>query len=391
MITVNTTVLQNALATVSRTVAKRSTLPILGNIHLAGEVSILRLSATNLEQAILMEIPGKVEEPFAITVEAGILRDLVSTFSDSSTVLQYRGKDETLIVESGRSRSTIRGISAGEFPIVPTLHIEDDVPTLATGSKAADSDLQFINLPVAQLTDAIRSVAYAAATDESRPTLTGVEVSLNGKLDMAATDGYRLATRSVETGTDADIKSIVPATALTELANIAKLATLDSNAMIALTSYQAVFCLTTADGRLHFTTSLIDAKFPDYRGIIPKSHKTKTTVSRDELIKALRSARLFARDNANIIRLLLTPDETSSVTVTATSTEMGDFATTIDAKVIGAGLEIAFNCDYLIRALESMPTANVILETTEGNRPGRIVPDNVDGWQAILMPMHPPK
>ena len=144
------------------------------------------------------------------------------------------------------------------------------------------------------------------------------------------------------------------------------------------------------------SSQLIDGRFPDYQGIIPKSHDTRTVVNTAELLKAARVAFLFARENNNIIRLTVIPgngDDEGQLRLTATSMEMGDSVNDIDAMVDGDEIEISFNAKYLIDVLTQMEQPQIVLDTTQSTRPGALRPVGVgdEEYLHVIMPMHPTK
>ncbi len=139
---------------------------------------------------------------------------------------------------------------------------------------------------------------------------------------------------------------------------------------------------------------MIDARFPDYRAIIPKNRTTRTVVDTAAMLKAVRVSFLFARDNANIIRVTIVPPNgvhTGQMRLTATSAESGDNVSEIDAMVEGEGLDIAFNAKYLIDVLSQIDQPQVVLETSQTTRPCLIRPVGMgeDEFLHIVMPMHP--
>jgi DNA polymerase-3 subunit beta len=265
--------------------------------------------------------------------------------------------------------ASIKGIDAAEFPIVPT-----------------NLDGNHITVDGNELKRMIDLVAFAAATDESRPTLAGVEVTMrDGKLTMAATDGYRLSVQSIAVEDMAEHTAIIPAKSLAELARIID----GGNVEISLAENRVGFSLTadldkagTTQGIVGITSSAIDARFPDYRGIIPKHATTTATVKRDALLAAVKVAQLFARDSANIVRLTVN----GNITVEATSMESGDGASEIDAVIDGPEVEIAFNARYLIDLLSPLNTDTVKMELTQPNRPGKFTTAD-DGYLHVVMPM----
>jgi DNA polymerase-3 subunit beta len=226
---------------------------------------------------------------------------------------------------------------------------------------------------------------------------------------MAATDGYRLSLRSAPVKGSLPpepLTVIVPAKSLGEFARISADADESRAVQVIVTQArnQILFQiwgknLESKGGSFHrveLASQLIDARFPDYRAIIPKSHTTRTVVDTASLLKAVRVAFLFARDNANIIRVRIDPANGSGngqVSLTATSAEMGNSVNEIDAMVEGNDLEIAFNARYLIDVLSQIDQPQVVLETTQATRPGTIRPVGMGEAEFlhVVMPMHPPR
>lgn len=395
--------LAKGLSIVGRAVSSRSTLPVLGNILLEAKDNQLRLAATNLEIGINCWIGARVDDEGAVTVPARLLAEFVNSLPAERIDLELSVRTQTLHLQCARYEANIKGIDAAEFPIIPTVDNgegPEETAVVLEGSTIA--------LETAGLRKMIDQVVFAAATDESRPTLTGVEVSFKGdRLAMAATDGYRLSVRSVELEQPfaEDITVIVPARSLGELGRVITDANDEKPVQVTVTQArnQILFRVwgkgTESRGAFHqvdLVSQLIDARFPDYRAIIPKSHTTRTVVPTDALLQAVKVAHLFARDNANIVRLGIQPgngEGPGTLQLAAVSTEMGDNVNQLDAMVEGGDIEITFNARYLIDVLSQISEPQVVIETTQSNRPGTIRPVGMgtEEFLHVVMPMHPPK
>ena len=160
----------------------------------------------------------------------------------------------------------------------------------------------------------IEQVLFAAATDESRPILTGILSKFEGDtLTMAAADGFRLSVREYQLNkpVPANMSVIVPARALSELGRIIGQVEADDEAMVDLilapVQNQILFQMHDVDPSVDLVSQLIEGNFPDYKAIIPTSHNTRVTVNTAVFLEAVRVAYLFARDSANIVRLAVTP------------------------------------------------------------------------------------
>lgn len=365
--------LARGLAIVSRAVATRTTLPVLSNILIATDNSRLKLAATNLEIGINCWIGARVEEEGETTVPARLLTDFVNSLPAETINMDLISRTQTLSLACSRYEANIKGIDASEFPLIPT--VED-------GGQ--------ITLDPEALGEMIDQVTFAAATDESRPILTGVLTRFDpGTITFAAADGFRLSVRSadIDPGTAESISVIIPARALSELGRILG----DTQEAVEVTvtegRNQVLFHLPNVD----LVSQLIEGNFPDYNQIIPKGHSTRTIVDVKPFLNAVKIASFFARDAANIVRLRIEPGselEPGTLTVSATSAELGDNVSQLDANVEGEPLEIAFNAKYLLDVLNVMGTDQVAVETSTPSSPGTFKPVGGPDFVHVIMPMH---
>ena len=369
--------LAKGLSIVSRAVAPRTaTLPVLTHILLATDNGRLKIAATNLELGITCWIGGKVETEGAVTLPSRTFADLVALLPQDTVNLELNVRTQTIRVQSGRTDANIKGIDAQEFPIIPTFN-----------STAA----AFIDPAV--LKKMINQVVFSAATDESRPTLTGVLTKLDGKtITMAATDGFRLSVRKAELKEPvAEPKTfLIPGKALAEVARV--MGEQEEPVAISITpsNGQVLFHMNNVD----VVAQLIDQKFPDYEHIIPRKSETRTVMNSADLLKACRQAGIFARDSLDTMRLAIKPGEElepGKVTVTARADETGDNLSEIEAMVNGNGVEIGFNVKYLIDVLAIVDTPQVAIETTQPRSPGVVRMVGDDNFLHVIMPMHLPK
>lgn len=373
--------LSRGLNIVGRAVSPRSTLPVLGNILLATDEGRLKLAATNLEIGISCWIGAKVEDDGAVTVPARLLSEFVGQLPAERIDMDLSVRTLMLNLKCARYDTNIKGIDASEFPIIPT-------------SDGADA----IRIEADTLRKMINQVVFAAATDESRPTLTGVDARFNGnRLTLAATDGFRLAVRSTDLAAAVPEKTeiIIPARALSELSRIIGLLPKSEGEpqmveiTVASARNQILFHLPDVD----MVSQLIDANFPNYEAIIPKSFATRTIIDTQPTLRALRVANLFARDSSNIVRFQMTPGHDgapANLTMTATSAESGDNLASLDAVIEGPEGEIAFNGRYLLDVLNVIDEPQIALETTRASAPGVVRPVGVgpEEFTCVVMPMH---
>ncbi len=365
--------LAHGLSVVSRAVSPRSTLPVLGNVLIATDEGRLRLSATNLELGITCWIGAKIEEEGSTTVPARTFIDLVSTLPVDRVEMSLNVRTQTLNVRCGASNTDIKCIDAQEFPPMP-------VPDLTEG----------LQINVTDLKEMIQQVAFAASTDEARPVLTGVLVTVQDNLiSMQAADGFRLSVRKAELSSPLarPIKAIIPARALAELARIAG----DGDQIVSMIlppgRGQVIFHLKDVE----LVSQLIEGAYPDLEQVIPHTCQTRTVLSTLAFQKACKQAEIFAREGSHIARIHIKAAdglEPGKVEISGQSEETGSNLTVLDANIEGPTLLVAFNVRFLREVLEVIKTPNVILETNLDTTPGLLRPVGEDNYLHVIMPMH---
>jgi len=364
--------LNRGLSVVGRAVATRTTLPITNNVLLATDQSRLKLVATNLEMAISCWIGAKVEEEGTITVPARLLTEFVNSLPSERVDISLSPRTKTLGLKCARFEARISGVDAKDFPPIP--RVDEGITT---------------KIDVDALRQGIAQVIFAAATEESRPVLTGVDAQFDGDLlTLAAADGFRLAVYKLPLAVPVSEKTeaIIPARTLAELNRLM----VDEEEAVEITvntkKSQALFRLKN----IELVSQLVQGTFPQYTQLIPQSYTTRAVVSVAEFLRAAKTASIFARDGSGIVRLVmalgseLTPGK---MTVSARSEEIGDDVGEIDAIVEGEEAKIAFNGKYLIDVISVLHEAQVALETTNPSSPGVIRPVGVDNYVHVIMPM----
>lgn len=365
--------LAHGLNIVSRAVSPRSTLPVLANVLVATDEGRLRLSATNLELGITCWIGAKIQEEGSTTVPARTFTELVSTLTDQQVEMDLNVRTQTLNVRSGSSNTDLKCIDSQEFPPMPS-------PDLGDG----------IQLNVTDLKDMIHQVAFAASTDDARPILTGVLVTVQGnKITLASADGFRLSVRNAELSADVSrpVNAVIPARALSELARVAADGEQAVTMLLPAGRGQVIFRMKD----IELVSQLIDGAFPDYEQIIPRNYQTRTVLATTAFLKACKQAEIFAREGSHIARINITPGgelQPGTVEISGQSEETGFNQTTVDASIEGPPLLIAFNVRFLREVLDVVRSPNVALETSVDTAPGVIRPVGEDDFLHVIMPMH---
>jgi DNA polymerase-3 subunit beta len=364
--------LSRGLSVVGRAVATRTTLPITNNVLLETDQSRLRLTATNLEMATSCWIGAKVEEEGAITVPARLLTEFINSLPNDKIEVSLSQRT-TLELKCARFEARISGVDAKDFPPIPK--VEAGIATKVT---------------VEALQRGISQVVFAAATEESRPVLTGVSADFEGDLlTLAAADGFRLAVHKLPLAASVGQKTtvIIPSRTLAELNRLM----VDQEEAVDITvdpdKSQALFRLKD----IELVSQLVQGAFPNYAQLIPQSYTTRTVVEVAAFLRATKTAAIFARDGSGIVRLMMVPGggemKPGKMTVAARSEEVGDDVGEMDAVIEGEEAKIAFNGKYLADVLGVLHEEQVALEITTPSSPGVLRPVGVDNYVHVIMPM----
>lgn len=371
--------LKQGLFLVGHIAGKNVNLPILNNILIKAEAGKIKLIATNLEVGVTSAVRGKIEQEGLFTVNSKIISDCVNLLPNKKVGLEQMGDD--LWVDCENYQAKAKGQTAEDFPLIPEV---DRKNCFSAGAE--------------EVKKAVSQIIFAAAASETRLELSGaLLVFWGGNLTIAATDSYRLAEKKIKlefSGADqaasqaAEKRIIVPAKTLQELLRILSVSAADQveeknqEVKFYLSENQILFVY----GSTELVSRLIEGQYPDYQQIIPTSGKTKISIDRPELIRAVKLASLFSKTGVNDINLDF-PVGRNQVVVSAVSSQTGENITKLEAKVSGDDNSIVVNHRYLLEGLNNMENETVKIEVVDGNTPCVIRPEQDESYLYIIMPI----
>lgn len=364
--------LHRGLSAVGRAIPARTTLPITQHVLVEANGDQVTLSATDAETiAITYTIPAQIDEPGSITMPSRLLADFVATLPRDQISMTLADRSRQVSLACARNTASIGGMDPDDFPPIPTVEGND-----------------VVRIEAPRLRGAITQTVFAAATDDSRPVLTGVHFGFReGQLRLAAADGFRLSVHTMDIESDLERQAIVPARALGELGRLLGEAV---EGIVSITFNAAGTQVLFDVGHARLIANLIQGTFPNYDQLIPGSYSTRTEVAVEEFMRETRIASIFARDGSGIVRVIGTPGEGSDpgrLVITARAEEVGDNEGVIDAVVEGEEAKIAFNGRYLTDVLNVLNADRVAIETTSPSSPGVLRPVGDDRFVHVVMPM----
>jgi DNA polymerase III subunit beta len=356
--------LSHGLQVVSHIASKNISLPILNNVLLSAENGILKLATTNLEIGIISQIRGKIEGEGSFTVQAKTFSDYINLLPKENINMEVIEQD--LKIECKKSKTTMKGIAATEFPIIPEVEAENSY-----------------EIKTQQLKEALASVVFTVALDETRPEISGVFFEFEGgSLTLAATDSYRLAERKVKLEKPAKdgYHAIVPLRTIQELIRILG----GGNEIVTIASNDNQILFSLGDTRL--TSRVIDGQYPDYKQIIPREHKTQITAVTSELITTIKQASLFCKQGSNDISLKF-DEKGGEIIISATNIQIGESEARQEADIDGEDNNIVLNYRFLLDGLQSLEGEECIIEVTTNVSPGLLRPKENGDYLYIIMPI----
>jgi len=354
----------NAVLLAERITGKKESLPILSCVLLEAAGSLLVVRGTNLEAGIEVAIPGKVEAEGSAAVPAVILSQTLRSIGGDSVT--FGDSEGNLSVESRGSKNLIKAIPHEEFP-----------------SLSRESKHKGFPVSREQLMHGIQSVVYAASPSMIRPELGSVYIAIEqGAITCVATDSFRLAEKKVSGAAKKESSEIlVPLKHAGELLFVLERMSADE-VHIAADDAQ----LTVSGGGVRFVSRAVDAQFPNYKEIIPRTFATEATLLKNDLAEVLRKARVFSGAESQV-GFHIYPKR-KIFTAIARSADIGEMSDSLDAALSGEDLDINFHIGYLADCLPSIAADSVVLGFAGAGKPLVIRPVSDQSFMYLVMPLN---
>lgn len=340
----------------------RTALPILQTVRMTADGTGLTILACDGEMWAERKTLATVSEPGAVCVQAKLLGDIVSSLPDGTVSFEHNGT--ALFLRQGASEWRMLALPAEEFPSIPEVN-----PTAE------------IELAMGELRDAVNGVSFAVADDNSRPVLTGVLFTYDGKLlTLVATDTHRLAVMKMDReGLGSDVTAVVPEKALRAIRNLP----LSDTDRIRVRFEETRLGVDSGDSKV--VSQLLAGSFPNWERVVPSECTRTWVLDRTELLDNVKRAMIMARDNAFRIRFT---GHGEQVQITARSEEKGEAKEEVAAVSKNGDIDIAFNGNYILQAIGALKSDGIRAEMTEPSRAAVFRPvDESNNSFCVIMPM----
>jgi DNA polymerase III subunit beta len=355
--------LSRALGHVASIVERRSTIPILGHVHVAVSGDNLQLKASDLDMEAVESAPCINAAPrFATCVPAFTLHDLVRKLPDGDIVAEFDASSNRMTLKSGRSRFELPCLDPQDFPSIARRDFSHEVTISSSTVRAL-----------------FERARFAMSNEETRYYLCGVYLHVSdGRLRAVSTDGHRLARIDVDlpAGADGMPGVIVPRKAVGELLKVA--ATADE-VSLGVSAYQ----IRVSAGALSVTSKLVDGKFPDYARVIPKGADKVARFDVGAFSTAVDRVSVMSGDKGKGLKLSLFKDRA----VMSMAGDAGGAEEAIDAEFNGAPMDIGFNARYLLDIAAQIDGSTMTILLADNSSPALFADEDDADALFLLMPM----
>ncbi len=324
-------------------VERRQTLPILSNVFLSIGDGVLKLTGTDLEVQVTAQAALDCNDHFRVTIPGRKLLDICRSLPDDSRI-NLNFKQDVVVIKCGKSRFTLRTLSADEYPLFDELNYSD--------SLQLNRDL---------LVKAFSKTIFCMAQQDVRYYLNGLMMDVvDGELQTVASDGHRLALSSnkMDGSTGSTSQVIIPRKAAQELLRLVE--KFEGNVDIKIAKNNINFSF---DG-VQLNAKLIDGKFPDFKNVVPDESEHSFVVDKQLFKSALSRVSILSNEKYKGIRLDLS---NHLMTINANNPEQDEAEEEVVVDYEGEEMSMGFNSSYLMDALNAIESDVVRVSFTDTN------------------------
>ncbi len=353
------------LQQISGVINANTVLPILEDFLFEIEKNKLTVVATDLETVMKIHLDIEAKDSGKVCIPSKILLDSLKNIAEQPLTFNI-DKNFSVEITSDNGKYKVMGENPDNFPKEPV----------------ADSATSF-TMRSSALVTAINKSLFAVSNDDLRPAMTGVYFELDSKgMTCVATDAHRLVRfKRTDVSCPKTDTFIVPKKPL----NLLKSALPQNDDELQI-SYNSNHLFVKHDGT-ELVCRLIDARFPDYKVVIPTDNPYKLTVNKNDFQSALRRVSVFSNKSTNQVALNISGSELQLAAQDVDFSFEGNER--MACRYDGEDLQIAFNAKFLIEMLNAAETDDVVIELSTPTKAGIIKPTETEENEELLMLVMP--
>lgn len=345
-------VMEDAINTVIRSVAAKSSNPAMEGILLEAGGDTLTVTGFNGQMAIRTRCEAQVEREGGAVLNAKLFGEMIRRMPEDTVTVDC-GDQLSADLSCGDAHYNVSAMSAADYPELPDV-----------------GDSETVDIREIVLKSMIAETNYAVSTNEARPVHTGELFDIvGGKLNVVACDGFRLAVRT-EPVEAQDLEFVVPGLALNEVERLCR--DEDDMVKIAVGGRHIQFFIGSAE----LISRRLDGEFIDYKNAIPKNNDTIVQVNTKTMMQSIDRVSVVVNEKMKSpmrCKIGAGRIEMSARTATGAAKDV--------CKVEGDGkdMEIGFNNRFLYDAMRYAPEPVVNMAFRSGVAPAVITGAGGDG------------
>ena len=354
--------LKDAVQIAERNTSKNQTLPILNSVLIDADGGKIKIKATNLETAVEINIPGKVEDSGNVAILAKTLSLFLSSLKDDRVILE--SKKNNLFIKTKTAQTTIRGFISEDFPLFPKIDA-----------------VEIFSLPANELRSAISSVAIAVSTSDIKPELSSVLFKVfKNTVKLAATDSFRLAEKTIVSkniSAEKLVSFLIPQKSVQEILKIIE----NDDIKFGFNKNQIILY----NNNIKFISRLTEGIFPDYEQILPKEFKISAIADKADVISNLKTAGIFT-GKLNDLNMSFNSDK-KSISFQTSNQDIGEHFSEIKTTIAGGDTMIKFNWRYILDGVSQINQEYVVFDLNNSESPLLIHGKGDGSYVYLVMPM----
>lgn len=353
--------LQETILIVQKAITGKTNMPVLDGIFIEARNNELTLIGSDKDISIESKIQAEVIEPGKIVINSKIFGEIIRKLPNSEIKIETL-ENNTVQITCLKSIFNLSHMEPDDFPELPMINKND-----------------IFSIPQITLKNMIKGTSFAVSQDESRPILQGILFEVNeGRMNLVALDGYRLAVRTENIDTINSICAVIPGKTLVEVGKI--LEDSDENINITFTTNHILFTM----GETKVISRLLEGEFINYKSLLPQDYKLLMNVKRQDLQNGIERASLMSNDsNSNLIKMDIEADRL----VITSNSQIGKVREEVSIDIEGEPLQIAFNSKYILEILKNMDAEDLLVECTSSVSPCIIKDKNSDNCKYLVLPV----
>lgn len=366
-------VLSSYVNITSKVVNAKANLPLLNNLLLNVSKESISITGTDLEIQITAKAQLNAKAAGKTSVNAKLFSQYINTLPKTETLEITQEKGVVKVTsKAGTAEFTTRDVE--DFP----LFASEDMDTLFTLTGDLFSTM-------------VDKTTFAAANDDIRPILTGINVEVeNDSLTMVALDTFRLSkiTEKSQTKYVGKKQVVIPATALEQMVRVIRdsfISSVTDQPIITCKLAKAGNFVLLQYGDIELYARLIEGEYPAYKAVIPVAHQVEVTASRLAWLESIKRVGVFAQSAIGQKVVLNFAD--GKLVMESQVPEVGNIREELDVTYDGEPLKIAFQIKFLLDILNLIADETIVFRATTKVAPGVFLQPSLDSFLHILMPL----